>query len=264
VHTAHDFNLLCVETTMTRAGLACGGRCAKCALQRRVRGGAAAASIDRFIAPSRYLLDRHLAAGVARAGASDVIRPGVPAATARPREAAAAGPVVGFIGTLGEHKGVPTLLDAAGGHKLVVAGTGPLEERVRAATGVEYRGYVSGTDKDDFFDSLDLLVVPSECEENAPLVLAEAAVRGLPAVVSDRGGLPEAPEAEVFPAGDARALAGALDALAARLPEASRRLIARRSEFLWQGHLESVEEVLQNAAGAPRTAVVGDGTPASA
>jgi glycosyltransferase involved in cell wall biosynthesis len=272
VHTAHDLSLLCLETTMTRSGRPCGGDCLRCAPQRRIRGGAAAASIDRFIAPSRYILDRHVAAGVTSPQDSEVIRHGVRGAPARQRSARADGLTLGFIGTLAAHKGLPTLLramDAApAGWRLLVAGSGPLEPRVREAAArsgrVEYLGYVSGEGKDRFFDATDSLVVPSECEEAAGLVLLEAGVRGIPAVVSDRGGLPEAPEAVVFAAGDPSSLLRAVDSLAERLPDVSARLISRRREFLWEDHLESVERVLERTAAAQRTAVVGDGAPASA
>ena len=75
---------------------------------------------------------------------------------------------------------------------------------------MRYLGEVSGANKDRFLDSLDLLVVPSEYEENAPLVLAEAGVRGLPAIVSDRGGLPETPYAQIFRARDVDSLIAVL------------------------------------------------------
>ena len=271
VHTAHDLNLLCMEATMTRGGRPCRGHCAKCRLQRRVRGRAAATGLDRFIAPSRYLLDRHVEAGVALPASSEVIRHGTPAAPAKERAAPGNGLRLGFIGTLAQHKGVPTLLraidEAPDGWRLLVAGAGPLEPQVRQAarTGrLEYLGHVSGAARERFYDSTDVLVVPSECEESASLVVAEAAVRGLPAVVSDRGALPEAPEAQVFHAGDAGSLILAARALAASLPDASRRLIARRREFLWDAHLEAVERVLEQAVASRRAAVDGDGVRARA
>ena len=67
---------------------------------------------------------------------------------------------------------------------------------------INHYGYVTGAQKNSFFDRLDVMVIPSEYEENAPIIVAEALVRGLPCVVSDRGGLPETPEAWTFRAGD--------------------------------------------------------------
>jgi glycosyltransferase involved in cell wall biosynthesis len=99
--------------------------------------------------------------------------------------------------------------------------------------------------KDRFLDGLDLLLIPSECEENAPRVAAEAAVRGLPAIVSDRGGLPETPEAAVFRAGDTSGLIEAVRSMVEppnRLARASERLIDIRERLLWSPHLQLVEE----------------------
>jgi glycosyltransferase involved in cell wall biosynthesis len=102
--------------------------------------------------------------------------------------------------------------------------------------------------KNEFLNGLDILVIPSEYEENAPLVAVEAAVRGLPAVVSDRGGLPETAEASVFRAGDPRDLLRALRRLVAEPAELvgrSRRLLESRGSFLWGNHLRRVETALR-------------------
>jgi glycosyltransferase involved in cell wall biosynthesis len=135
-----------------------------------------------------------------------------------------------------------------------VAGSGPEEHEVASAAAADSRiafyGSVDGTEKEAFLDRLDALVIPSEWEENAPLVAAEAAVRGIPAVVSDRGGLPEIPEAEVFAARDPRSLRNAIAALVepgGRLAEASALLLTNRQSFLWDGHVRQVERVLEAA-----------------
>jgi glycosyltransferase involved in cell wall biosynthesis len=94
-------------------------------------------------------------------------------------------------------------------------------------------------------------VIPSEWEENAPLVAVEAAVRALPAVVSDRGGLPETAESEIFAARDPHALREAVSRLVERpelLAERSTRLLERRAEFLWATHVARLERVLAQVA----------------
>jgi len=67
--------------------------------------------------------------------------------------------------------------------------------------------------------------------------------------VSDRGGLPESPEAQVFRAGDAQALVTAIASLvetADKLEDASRRLLERSDEFTWSTHMGRVEELLRS------------------
>jgi glycosyltransferase involved in cell wall biosynthesis len=256
IHTAHDLNLLCARMTMTRDGEFCGGRCATCRVQRTIRGGAARLSLSRLIAVSRYICERHIRGGVVRRERAEAIRLGAEPGTARLRQVGDAPLTLGFIGSVARHKGIQTLLHAfARAHdapwRLLVAGSGSLESEVRQAAArdprISYLGHVNGGSKDAFFDQLDLIVIPSEWEEPATFVAVEAAVRGLPAVVSQRGGLPETPEAKTFRAGDADELLRAVHWFLddpARLEDASRRLLARQSEYEWSTHVGRVEALL--------------------
>jgi glycogen(starch) synthase len=254
-HTVHDANVLCSRITMTVDGQFCGGRCWSCRPQRLIRSGFLRRSLDRLIAPSDYFRDMHVRAGVVRPERARTIRQGAKPGTTRLREAGP-GPTVGYLGALAAHKGVPTLLEAfrsaPSGWRLRIAGSGPLEEVARreASTNprIEPSGLVLDEAKDDFLNGLDVLVIPSEYEENAPLVAVEAAVRGLPAAVSDRGGLPETAEASVFRAGDPGDLLGALCRLVAEPAELagrSRRLLESRASFLWGNHVRRVEGALR-------------------
>lgn len=258
VHTAHDLNLLCVRTAMTVGGQPCRGRCAPCILQRNVRARLAARSVDRLIAPSDFARDTHVRWKVASAATAVTIRQ--PAAEAPARERRSQGGLqIGFMGTLVRHKGILTLLEmfraAPDDWRLHLAGSGLLDDRVRAACAadgrVTHHGYVTGPEKNAFFEQLDVLVIPSECEENAPLIAAEAVVRGLPCVVSDRGGLPETPEAFIFRSGDTGKLRAALQRLADEpeaLRGASHNLMKIRAKFLWPAHLERVEAAYAEAS----------------
>jgi glycosyltransferase involved in cell wall biosynthesis len=254
VHTAHDLNLLCARTSMTRGGEFCGGRCLECRIQRRIRGRAAGRRLDRLIGVSDYITERHVSAGIVGADRALTIRNGAEPGPTRIRTASDS-PTIGFIGALAAHKGVLTLLRAAQaaprGWRFLVAGAGPLEHEVESAGRIDYVGRVGDDAKEEFFRDIDVLVVPSEWEEPAPLVVMEALVRGVPCVVSDRGGLPETPEARIFRAGDIRALLAAISSFVetpGTLEEASRRLLERGEEFTWSTHLARVEEVLRSVA----------------
>jgi glycosyltransferase involved in cell wall biosynthesis len=255
VHVAHDLNLLCARTSMTRGGEFCGGRCAGCLVQRRIRGMALRRNLARLVGVSRYVCERHVRAGIVPRAKAEAIRLGAEPGRQRLRRLAGDEVRLGFIGTLGTHKGILTLLEAlrrtSEPWRLSVAGGGYLEREVEAAARrdprVDYRGHVEGEAKDAFFDDLDLIVIPSEWEEPATFVATEAAVRGLPAVVSDRGGLPETPEARTFRAGDPDELVRAVRWFVdepERLEEASMRLLATRSEFEWSTHVGRIEELL--------------------
>jgi glycosyltransferase involved in cell wall biosynthesis len=237
-------------------------------VQRNVRGRLVSRGLDRLIAPSDFMRDLHVRRGVVRREAAITIRQ--PAREARARERSPNGSElhIGFMGNLSGHKGILTLINAFGyapsEWRLHIAGDGLLDADVHLAAQADERithhGYVTGADKDRFFDQLDVLVFPSEYEENAPLIAAEAGIRGLPCLVSDRGGLPETPHAWTFRAGDAKGLLDALRRLATEpgaVSKASQALIRDRSDFLWAGHLERVVDVYTDALDAWRKRTAG-------
>jgi glycosyltransferase involved in cell wall biosynthesis len=264
VHTAHDLNLVCMRVSMTRDGEFCGGRCASCALQRSVRPRLIRKRLDHLVAPSEHILRRHLDSGLFDPARATTIRQGAEPAEGRARGEHSRTPTLGYIGSLSPVKGIETLLaafrEAPATWRLTLAGSGALEGLVREAAAADARisflGRVDGEAKDAFYDSVEVLVIPSEWEENAPLVAVEAAIRGLPAVVSDRGGLPEVPQAVVFAARDRAALLAAVRTFvepwpSERLAVASRALLEQREQFLWPHHVRRVEQLLQAVASRP-------------
>jgi glycosyltransferase involved in cell wall biosynthesis len=102
-----------------------------------------------------------------------------------------------YVGRLSEEKGVPILLRAwarlAEELPLRVVGDGPLADTVMAAArqqpGLTYLGRQSPEQVLALMGRAKLLVVPSVCYENFPMVVAEAYAVGLPVVASDLGSL---------------------------------------------------------------------------
>jgi glycosyltransferase involved in cell wall biosynthesis len=68
-----------------------------------------------------------------------------------------------------------------------------LVERAQAEAGnIDYLGPVYGNNKDQFFRSIDVLVVPTIYKtEAAPLVCYEALAYGVPVIAFDRGAIAE-------------------------------------------------------------------------
>jgi glycosyltransferase involved in cell wall biosynthesis len=103
-----------------------------------------------------------------------------------------------FVGRLSEEKGLLTFVKAVAhaGVAATIVGTGPQEGELRAlvdSTGadVEFAGYQTGDDLFDIVRAARALVLPSECYENAPVVLLEAYGVGTPVLGSNLGGIPE-------------------------------------------------------------------------
>lgn len=110
---------------------------------------------------------------------------------------------VGFLGRLHPKKNVDVLLRALAlvgdGARLRVAGEGPepLRQRLVACANdsglsarVEWLGFITQSDRPAFFQSIDVLVLPSEYESFG-VAAAEAMAYGVPVIVSSRTGVAE-------------------------------------------------------------------------
>jgi glycosyltransferase involved in cell wall biosynthesis len=108
-----------------------------------------------------------------------------------------------FLGRLAPEKGVANLLDGwkqvkTPGARLVIAGTGPEEERLKQIVvdnkldSVELRGFVNPAQHRELWANAKFLIVPSIWHEPFALVVLEALAHGRPLVVSNFGSMPEA------------------------------------------------------------------------
>ena len=102
-----------------------------------------------------------------------------------------------FVGDLTVAKGFDDLLDALArldaesiDVELVVAGSGPLADRARAASRTRVLGEVAQEDLVAWYRAADLFVFPSH-SEGAPVVVMEALACSLPVVATRVGGIPE-------------------------------------------------------------------------
>lgn len=102
-----------------------------------------------------------------------------------------------YFGRLSPEKGVKTLIEAAKlcGCRLVILGTGPQEEELKAlakdCANIEFKGFQTGEVLRNYVKNSRCVVMPSACYENGPYSAMEAMALGKPLIVSNRGGLPE-------------------------------------------------------------------------
>lgn len=160
---------------------------------------------DLLISPSRFLMDRMTALGVT---GIEVLPNGHETLALPPRRPDPGGRVrFGFVGAGIPSKGVHVLAEAftrlhdpradirIHGPFVPYHGDTGYEARVRAILGPAADGSLRGAFPHEHLGEvladLDVLVVPSIWEENAPLTVQEAFLARLPLVVSDHGGLAE-------------------------------------------------------------------------
>lgn len=229
-------------------------------------------SLGRFHA---RLAVSHVAARAGRTlygGAYTVVPDGVDVERFRPpRDQAgrdnADGVTILYVGRLEERKGVAHLLRAVArlqaqtpGVRLCIGGNGPEREALErlagelALTDVQFLGYVPGDDLPGLLHSADIFCAPATHAECFGRVLIEAMAAGLPVVAAANAGYAEVLAAHpgnlLAPPGDDRALAGALQALAAA--PAYRRALGKRNvmaaqRYRWENVGAAIVEVYQQA-----------------
>lgn len=264
VLTAHDLKLVCPSHDMLAGGLVCerckGGRFHNTVVQRCVKGSLAVSglvalesaihhyggiyrkNLDRVLVPSRFYLEKFVEWGWPREHlrlVPNFVDPSAFVPCYQP------GGYFLFFGRITATKGVATLLAAAAqaGVKLVVVGTGDLDDDVRHAAAerpeVQFLGRKTGAELFQIVQGARAVVLPSEWYENAPMSLLEAFALGKPAIGANIGGIPEMVRPEqtgwLFPSGDQNALAGVLtlvsgmdDAKIAALGRGARALVEER------------------------------------
>jgi len=214
VQTLHDYHIVCpADLLLLDEGTVCepqrchGLNYLPCVRYRCVRGSTAASAlsalemywrnrvlnypalVDAFISPSAFLasvLDRNGWRGRPVRVLPNAVSVG---------DVGEAGDYFVYAGRLSREKGVQTAVAAAAqaGVELVVAGDGPLGERLRATApaNVRFTGRLPGEQVDELVRHALAVVVPSEWFENAPLAVLEAMAVGRPVIAARIGGIPE-------------------------------------------------------------------------
>jgi D-inositol-3-phosphate glycosyltransferase len=192
-----------------------------------------------------------VAAAVRSAGVEVVVIPNgvrIPDEVGSPAEPAE----VLYVGRLSPEKNVDTLVEAVGHLNLVVAGDGPLRDRVPNALGA-----VSHAEVERLLEGASVVVAPCE-REGFGLAAAEAMAHGRPVVAAAGGALLElVTEGEtglLVPPRDAAALRQAVERLLSD-PELRARLgcsarARARERFSWDAVIERTLEIYTRALDA--------------
>lgn len=203
VHTLRDYALVCANAAMFRHGANCERLHVKCSLMTgisRLMQGA----VMSVAGVGAEILDRHVAMGyfghVPETRRQVVWNPAVVKGAGPDHQKPARTTddlVIGYLGRINVEKGVGTLLRACAmlpetGWRLRIAGeavAGLKEfETMAEDLPVEFMGFV---DPKVFFDSIDVLVVPSIWPEPLPRTILESYAMGVPALGSRSGGIPD-------------------------------------------------------------------------
>ncbi|MBF0618901.1 MAG: glycosyltransferase family 4 protein [Candidatus Omnitrophica bacterium] len=216
VQTLHNFRMLCANALLFRKGFPC-EECMDHGLRRGIRYGCYHDSriltwaivrmldrhwrqqtwqkkVDAFIVTSDFAYSRYVKQGLPVE--RFFVKPNF--LVTDPGERQRDEGYAFYGGRLSEEKGVRTLLHAwlrLKGIPLVIAGTGPLEEELRAMAARDPSAQISFTgflEKEEYLHKLRgarCVIIPSECYENFPVTMVEAFACGIPVVGSRIGSL---------------------------------------------------------------------------
>ena len=223
VLTAHDYWGFCFRNTLLlRDGSICRDRTACADCQMYIHDGRGATipvrmrndfialqfrTLDRLICPSAYLAAAYVESGLIPGNKAAVVHNGAdirplsrvsrPQANGRVR--------FGYIGHLGPHKGVATLLQALALLRrdgqdvaLTVVGEGQQSEelqRMAMSLGIagctRFVGKIDNRAIERVYTEIDVLVIPSIWFENQPVTMMEAMATRTAVIASRIGGIPE-------------------------------------------------------------------------
>ena len=229
IYTIHDFWLFCVKGQMiNELGEICSGpsieNCTKCSPYVCEEEDVKKATshmrsiindVDKFISPSLTLKDFFISQGV-ESKKIQYLKYGFNIEKIKfNKKTFSKGNTLnfGFMGRVIPTKGIKVLTDtfkALPEVSLSIYGSIGVQKRFLESKNIIFKGSYDNNTINDVLMYIDVLIVPSTWYENAPLVIQEAFLAGVPVITSNIGGMAELVQDGVngytFEVGDAKSL----------------------------------------------------------
>ncbi|RMO74167.1 glycosyltransferase family 4 protein [Pseudomonas syringae group genomosp. 3] len=200
VQVLHDLYLLCPSSTMFKKGQSCQRQCSLCT-QFRKHHAQQSEQVSTVVGVSRFMLDTLQAQGYFKGARGYVVHnasPFTPPHAGQTKAPEHNAPLrFGYLGKLSENKGVGWLINQFQ-HlpfkaTLQIAGRGQAddEKRFRAMATSPDISFVGFQQPEEFYQHIDVAIVPSMWNEPFGLVAVEACAHSRPVIASRMGGLPE-------------------------------------------------------------------------
>ena len=196
VHTLRDYGLMCPKRTLFNNHKICLKRCLSCKFFTFFNKKASQ-NVDFVVGISDHILQRHLKAGCFRNSESDVVFNSISDILCQQKTSQTHS--IGYLGKIDENKGIEILIEAflacsTKNYNLLIAGNGnpAYIERLKQKCSVSNRIlFVGKVKRDEFFSTIDLLVVPSIWEEPFGRTVIEPIAANIPVIAAASGGIPE-------------------------------------------------------------------------
>lgn len=200
VYMSHDFSLICPRANLIRGNnTLCDSRNFICNKYVNVQRRLLDDNVDLLISPSQFMIDKFRENDFFINTTSIKIPLGVEYTSHKTIKTYDTIDIT-YIGTLGKHKGVDTLIKAFKDIsndkiRLHIIGKGYDEEEFKELAGddsrITFHGFVDNNKIQEYYEMTNILVIPSICYDNSPLVVYESFSTGTPVIGSNIGGIPE-------------------------------------------------------------------------
>ncbi len=219
IFESHDFSLICPRANLIRGdGTLCTDPNIICRNYVRIQKRLLDDYVDLLISPSNFIIEKYNENGFFLNTDSIKIPLGVDYKTRKSPKSYETIDIT-YIGTLGKHKGVDILIDAFkniddSSLRLHIIGKGYDEDKFKKQAEnderIIFHGFIDNKDIQKYYDMSNVIVIPSICYDNSPLVIYESFSNSTPVIGSDIGGIPELIDDHVngllFKAGDSDSL----------------------------------------------------------
>lgn len=213
IYTAHDYQLICPNhmcrnvITQANCEMCIGGHYLNCIKNKCIHGSSAKSiigaceavlwnkfgvykHIDKIICCSNFM-KRMLDTNPVFSGKTVVMHNFVDNTKG---EQAQKSNYVLYFGRYSQEKGIATLIETAKQLpqiNFVFAGTGPLEDNIKAIKNIKNVGFCTGEKLKNLIAKAMFTVYPSEWYENCPFSVMESQIYGTPLLAANIGGIPE-------------------------------------------------------------------------
>ena len=195
VHTLRDYYLLCPQQSMIKEARSCDRQCLVCysySLAKKMLSQ----HVDAVVGISNFILNRHLQFSDFKNASYRCVIPN--SIVKLPIIQKSKQFRIGYIGRLSPEKGIELMVEAFmksnhQGYQLVIAGEGNKQyvARLKDKFQLESVHFIGKSNPLDFFNLIDLLIVPSLWDEPFGRVVIESYVFHIPVLIADNGGLSE-------------------------------------------------------------------------
>ena len=200
VFTAHDYSLICPRANLLNgSGEICTAPSRLCKAYVKIQKYMVDNKPDLVTAPSQFVFDKLKSSGLFEGVKMTKLPLGIDLSDEKVKKSY---DIIGilYVGDLSKHKGVHILINAfkrleSKNIELHIIGKGKDEGEFKKIAGSDRRiifhGFKTGEELMNFYKKANVVVTPSLCYDNSPMVIYESLMNGTPVIGSRIGGIPE-------------------------------------------------------------------------